>query len=312
MVNPIAAPRPAQAAPARGRRRFSARHREYLAFLAFVLPNLTLLAIWTLWPFFHSVYLSLTNWNLLRPEYKLVGLQNYVNLFQSPEFWQIARNTLTFAVGVVTLGLGLALALAMLLNQKLFARPFWRFVVFSPHITTSAAMALVWMSMYDPKHGAFAAVAGWFGLTFPSVFASTTLVLPALMLVAIWKGLGFNTIVLLAALQGVDRTQQEAAAIDGANGWQTFRHVTFPAITPIVFFLTVTGLMSAIQTFDLVSVMTGGGPANASNMFVYQIYREAFRYQRMGYASALAVIMFVLIMSFTYFQVRFKDRWVNY
>jgi sn-glycerol 3-phosphate transport system permease protein len=294
------------------RLRMTERRREYLAFLIFILPNITLLAMWTFWPFFHSFYLSLTNWNLLRPTWDMVGVDNYLRLFRSPEFWQITRNTLIFAVGTVTIGLLLALALAVLLNQWLIARGFWRLVIFSPHITTSAAMALVWLSMYDPKHGIFAAIFSWMGLRFPNVLSDPSLVLLAIMLVAIWKGLGFSTVILLAGLQGVDRTLKEAAAMDGANSWQIFRHVSFPAITPIFYFLTITGLMSAIKTFDIVSVMTGGGPANASNLYVYQIYREAFGFQRMGFASALAVIMFVLIMVFTYAQTRVKDRWVNY
>jgi sn-glycerol 3-phosphate transport system permease protein len=292
--------------------RMTEKRREYLAFLAFIAPNLTLLAIWTFWPFFHSFYLSLTNWNLLRPTWDIVGMDNYLRLLRSPEFWQITRNTLIFAVGTVVIGLTIALALAVLLNQWLVARGFWRLVIFSPHITTSAAMALVWISMYDPKHGAFAAVLSWVGLEFPNVLASPRYVLPAIMLVAIWKSLGFSTVILLAALQGVDRSLKEAASIDGANNWQIFRHVSFPAITPIMYFLTITGLMSAIKTFDIVSVMTGGGPANASNLYVYQIYREAFGFQRMGMASALAAIMFVLIMLFTYLQTRAKDRWVSY
>jgi sn-glycerol 3-phosphate transport system permease protein len=296
----------------RSRLRLTERRREYLAFLIFIFPNLTLLAMWTFWPFFHSFYLSMTNWNLLRPTWDMVGIDNYLRLFRSPEFWQITQNTLIFAIGTVTIGLLLALALALLLNQWLIARGFWRLVIFSPHITTSAAMALVWLSMYDPKHGIFAAIFSWIGLRFPNVLSDPALVLPAIMLVAIWKGLGFSTVILLAGLQGVDRTLKEAAAMDGANSWQIFRHVSFPAITPIFYFLTITGLMSAMKTFDIVSVMTGGGPANASNLYVYQIYREAFGFQRMGFASALAVIMFTLIMIFTYAQTRVKDRWVNY
>lgn len=294
------------------RLRMTERRREYLAFLIFILPNITLLAMWTFWPFFHSFYLSMTNWNLLRPTWDMVGVDNYLRLLKSPEFWQITRNTLIFAVGTVGIGLLFALGLALLLNQWLIARGFWRLLIFSPHITTSAAMALVWLSMYDPKHGIFAAIFSWVGLRFPNVLSDPALVLPAIMLVAIWKGLGFSTVILLAGLQGVDRSLKEAAAMDGANAWQIFRHVSFPAITPIFYFLTITGLMSAMKTFDIVSVMTGGGPANASNLYVYQIYREAFGFQRMGFASALAVLMFILIMIFTYLQTRFKDRWVNY
>jgi multiple sugar transport system permease protein len=132
------------------------------------------------------------------------------------------------------------------------------------------------------------------------------------MIVAIWKGLGFSTVVFLAALQSVDRTLVEAASIDGANAWQRFRHVSLPAISPVTYFLMVTGLIGAIQTFDIVQVMTGGDPGNASNIYVYQIYIEAFRFNRMGHASALAVIMFIIVMIFTVIQTRLKSKWVSY
>lgn len=283
-----------------------------MAFLLFALPNLILMAVWVLWPFLHSLYLSLTNWRLVRPEYDIVGLTNYAELMKSPVFWQITRNTVIFALGTVLVRLVLALGLAVLLNQKLFARGMWRLIVFSPHITTSAAMALVWMSMYDQKYGLFSNVWSLLGVKFPAVLSSTSYALPAIMLVAIWKGLGFSTVIFLAALQGVETSLKEAAAIDGASSWQSFWSISFPAISPITYFLVVTGLARAFRTFDIVSVMTEGGPSNASNLYVYQVYREAFRYHRMGPASALAVIMFVVVMVFTYVQTRYKERWVSY
>jgi ABC-type sugar transport system permease subunit len=292
--------------------RLTERRREYIAFLLFIFPNMALLAIWTFWPFFYSVYLSFTDWNILKPDRNIVGLSNYVNLFHSHEFWQITRNTLIFSFGTVAAGLVISLGLAVLLNQALRARGLWRLIIFSPYITTSAAMALVWSAMYAPRFGIFANLFDMFGFKFPNVLSDTRYVLPALMLVAIWKGTGFSSVIFLAALQSVDRSLKEAAAIDGANAWQSFWHITFPAISPITYFLSIIGLMGAFKTFDIVAVMTGGGPANASNVYVYQIYREAFGYQRFGYASALAVVLFILLMLFTYIQTRLKDRWVSY
>lgn len=292
--------------------RLTERRRENMAFLLFILPDIVLLLVWVFWPFFHSLYLSMTDWNLLKPTWNMVWLNNYLYMLQSELFWQITRNTLIFAVGTVSVRLVLSLALAVLLNQQLMARGVWRLAVFSPHITTSAAMALVWISMYDPRHGPFAAFFSLFGLQLPNVLASTTYALPALMLVAIWKGLGFSTVVFLAALQSVDRTLLEAASIDGADGWQSFRHISLPAISPVTYFLMVTGLIAAVQTFDIVQVMTGGDPANATNVYVYQIYLEAFRFNRMGHASALAVLMFMIVMTFTVVQTRLKSKWVSY
>ncbi|MBN1316795.1 MAG: sugar ABC transporter permease [Anaerolineales bacterium] len=292
--------------------RITRKRREHLAFLTLILPNTILLAVWTFWPFFYSIYLSLTNWNLLRPDWDMVGLQNYIALFKSAEFWQISKNTVIFAGGVVVIGLAISLSLAVLLNQQLIGRGLWRLIIFSPHITTTAAMALVWSSMYTPKYGIFSNFFSFLGLEFPNVLADNKLALPALMLVAIWKSLGFSTVVFLAALQGVDNSLKEAAAIDGANPWQIFWNVTFPAITPVTYFLVITGIISAFRSFDIVAVMTRGGPSNASNLLVYQIYREAFSFQRFGYASALAVILFLVLMVITYLQTRANKLWVNY
>lgn len=288
------------------------RRREYLAFLLFALPNMVLLAIWVYWPFLFSLYLSITNWNILSAAKRIVWFGNYSKLFQDPLFWQVMQNTVLYTFATVFVRLALSLALAVLLNQWLIGRGFWRLIIFSPHITTSAAMALVWLAMYEPNYGPIAGVLSWFGLTFPNVMASTTWALPALMVVGIWKGLGYATVVFLAALQGVSQDLKEAAAIDGANGWQAFWNVSFPAISPVTYFLVVTGLIGTFQTFDLVKVMTNGGPLNATNLYVFQLYQEGFTYFRMGFASALAVVMFIFVMGFTYVQTRLAERWVSY
>ena len=291
---------------------FTERRREYIAFLFFILPNMGLIALWIYWPFLQSLYLSITSWNPLMAAKKIVWLENYAKLLQSPLFWQVTKNTSIFTAGVVFVQLILALGLAVLLNQKLWALGLWRLAIFSPHVTTAAAMALVWLNIYAPNHGPLAALFGLFDLDFPNVLSSTTLALPALMIVAIWKGLGYTTIVFLAALQGVDRELKDAAAVDGANAWQSFWYVSFPSISPVTYFLVVTGLTGTFQTFGLVHVMTGGGPLNATNLYVFHLYREAFQFYRYGLASALAVLMFILIMVFTYLQTRAAERWVHY
>lgn len=288
------------------------RRREQIAFLFLVLPNMALIALWIYWPFVQSLYLSLTRWNPLTKVKTLVWLQNYDKLLHSPLFWQVVRNTVIFTAGVVGARLILGLALAVLLNQKLRALGLWRLAIFSPHITTTAAMALVWVTIYDPHHGPLGALLGLFGLSFPNVLIKPDLALPAVMGVAVWKGLGYTTMVFLAALQGVQRQLQDAASVDGANAWQSFRHISFPAISPVTYFLVVTGLMSTFNTFALVDVMTGGGPVNSTALYVFYLYEEAFHFLRYGYASALAVLMFILVTAFTYAQTRAADRWVHY
>jgi ABC-type sugar transport system permease subunit len=288
------------------------RKREYLAFLLFIIPNMVMLAIWVYYPFFYSIYLSLTNWNLLSPDYKFVGLANYANLLQNPTYLQVVSNTLAFAGGTVFIRLAISLGLAVLLNRALYGSSLWRLVIFSPHITTSAAMALVWLSMYDPTFGPLSSIFDAMGIKFPNVLSSTDMALPALMVVGIWKGLGFSTVVFLAAMQNVSKDLLDAASVDGANAWRSFWHVTFPGISPVTYFLVITGLIGAFETFDIVSVMTGGGPSNSTNLYVYSLYREAFHYNRMGYASAIAVVFFFVMMAFTYVQTRLANRWVTY
>jgi multiple sugar transport system permease protein len=235
-----------------------------------------------------------------------------VRIVNTPVFWQVLFNTIFFTVGVLTVRLTLSLGLAILLNQKLKAIGFWRLIYFSPHITTSAAMALVWLTIYDPIHGPIQAILEVFGGQFPNVLDSPDLALPALMVVDIWKGLGYSTIVFLAALQGVDREIKDAAEVDGANGWQMFRNITFPSISPVTYFLLVTGLIGLFRTFNLVQVMTEGRPQNATNLYVFYIYNEAFHFQKFGYASAVAVVMVILIIAFTFLQTRAAEKWVHY
>jgi ABC-type sugar transport system permease subunit len=290
----------------------SERRREYIAFLLLIFPNVVMLAIWVYYPFFYSVYLSLTNWNLLSPVQGFVGIDNYVNLIGDPIYHQVILNTVTYTLGTVFVRLAISLGLAVLLNQHLNLRSLWRLIIFSPHITTSAAMALVWLSMYDPHYGSLNALFSFFGLSFPNVLSDSDLALPALMVVGIWKGLGFSTVVFLAAMQNVSKDLLDAASVDGAGAWRSFWNVTFPGISPVTYFLVITGLIGAFETFDIVSVMTGGGPSNSTNLYVYSLYREAFHYNRMGYASAIAVVFFLVMMVFTYFQTRLAKRWVTY
>lgn len=214
-----------QAAPissTKTRFRLTERRRENIAFLLFILPNTFLLVMWVYYPFIYSFYLSLTSWNLLSANINFVGVQNYINLLQNPAFHQVVLNTIIFTLGTVFVRLAISLGLAILLNQNLFLRSLWQLIIFSPHITTSAAMALVWLSMYDPNYGPLSALFSLFGLDFPNVMASTELALPALIVVAIWKGLGFSTVVFLAALQSVSADLLDAASVDGASAWQSF------------------------------------------------------------------------------------------
>ena len=287
--------------------------REWLAFLAFVAPNFILFSVFTYWPIVYSFFLSFTRWNFLTPNREGVGWRNYSRLAEDPAFWEVLGNTLTYAVSVVLIAQGLAFFLALLLNRRVPGQPFFRTIAFTPHITTTAAAALVWVLMLDPRMGPLSHVYNLLGVAGPRWLSSTTLALWAIIIVGIWKEIGFSSVFFLAGLQGINQDYYEAAEVDGASGFSVLRHVTLPLMTPVIFFLMVSGFIQAIKAFDVVAIMTEGGPVYpASATYVYHLYQLAFRNFRAGYASAFAIIFFGVIIAVTLFQLKFSERWVHY
>ncbi len=287
------------------------RRRDYLTFLAFIAPNFILFGVFTFWPFVYSFVLSLTKWNLIGKA-KFVQFDNYEKMVADPVFWQVLKNTVYLALGVVVVKLILALALALLLNQRLAGRTIYRAIIFSPTFTTSVAVAMVWTWIFDPFYGVLRVPLGWFGLPSPEWLSDVNWSLPAIIIVSIWSGLGYDMVIFLAGLQSVPREYYEAARVDGASRWQVFRSITFPLLSPTTFFLTITAIISAFKTFDIVSVMTGGGPLNSSNVYIHYVYQNAFKWFKMGYASALAVVFFIIVLIITLIQFRISRRWVYY
>lgn len=293
------------------RRRLPKGLVEGLQFLLFVSPNLLLFSVFTFWPIVFTLYLSFTDWNMIRPVKRLVGFANYEYLFGSPTFYKVALNTFTYAAATVIGQLALGLLLAVLLFGAIRGRALFRTAIFLPYITTTAAIAVVWIFIYDPEFGLLAPFLSVFGLESPRWLADPAWALPSIIVVGIWKMVGFSTVIYLAGLSSVDAEVQEAARVEGASEWQVFRHVTFPLLAPITFFLTVTGLIRAIQTFDIPAVMTGGGPLNATNLYVFHLYELSFEQFRAGRASALAMIFFVLLIAITIVQLRLARRWAS-
>lgn len=284
---------------------------EALQFLLFVSPNLVLFSVFTFWPIGFTLYLSFTDWNMIRPVKRLVGFENYAYLFGSPTFYKVALNTFTYAAATVVGQLALGLLLAILLFNPIRGRALFRTAIFLPYITTTAAIAVVWIFIFDPEFGLFDPILGLIGLDSPRWLSDPAWALPAIIIVGIWKMVGFSTVIYLAGLSSVDTEVQEAARVEGANEWQVFRHVTFPLLAPITFFLTVTGLIRAIQTFDIPAVMTDGGPLNATNLYVYYLYELSFEQFRAGRASALAMIFFIVLIAITIAQLRVARRWID-
>ena len=210
--------------------------REWLTFVAFVGPNLLLLSIFSYWPLVQNLSLSLTEWDMISPVKRFVGLDNWVTVFTSNRFWQIALNTATFTVGSVGCTLLLGLLLALLLNERLRFRNGARTVLFTPTVLSGAAVAIVWYFIFDPNWGMLKTALGWVGVPSPRWVVDVRWAMPAVIIVYVWKTVGYAAVIFLAGLQGIPNELKEAARIDGANAWQIFGAVTLPLLTPVLFF----------------------------------------------------------------------------
>lgn len=284
---------------------------EPFTFVLFVAPNLLLFSVFTFWPILFTFYLSFTDWNFIRASHSFVGWENYTDLLTSPLFHKVVVNTLIYAFGTVFVQLAIALFLALLLEKPLWGRTLFRTAIFLPHVTTTAAVAVVWIFILDPDYGLLSAGLSAFGVTSPRWLGDPDWALFSIILVTIWKSVGFSTVIYLAGLSSLDTELQEAARVDGASELQVFRFITFPLLTPITFFLVITGIIGAIQAFDIPAVMTGGGPVNATKVYAYYLYELAFQQFKAGSASALAMIFFVVIIAITFVQLKLARRWVH-
>lgn len=282
--------------------------RDWLIFVLFIGPNLLLFAIFNYWPLVYNAYLSFVDWDFLRANIRWAGLANYERVLTSSSFHQIALNTLVFTASSVGLTLSLGLLLALLLNQRLTGRNVVRAIVFSPTILSGAAIAVVWSYIFDPRYGLLSEILGFVGLASPNWLTSTTWAMPAVIIVYVWKNLGYAVVILLAGLQAIPRELYEAARVDGANPWDRFVHVTLPGLLPVSFFLSVTSILQCFQAFDIIQVMTQGGPANATNTLIYRLYELGFVAFNAGEAGVVAVVLFGGMLTLTLVQVRYLDR----
>jgi multiple sugar transport system permease protein len=279
--------------------------------LFFLLPSAIPLLAFTFIPMIASGWVSLHKWNLISPM-KWVGFANYTKLIHDPQTLQIFLHTLEYIAGYLPLvyvgGLGLALAL----NKKMAGRSFLRAAIFLPVVTSWVVVALVWQWLLNPSNGLVNHVLMFLHLPAPGWWTDPSWAMPSIILASAWKDLGFVMVILLAGLQAIPTDLYEAATVDGATGWQRFRRITFPLLSPSTFFVVVISLINGFQVFDQVYVMTGGGPEGSSQVVVGQIYNLTFRYGRAGDASALSWLLFIVILLITAVQLRGQKRWVTH
>ena len=269
----------------------------------FILPTFIFFCVFIVWPVGYSFYLGFFEWHPLDPEPSYVGMANYAELFGSGEFLRVVINTIVFVVGDLTLMISGAIALAMALNQGLRGTTFFRGVFYSPVVTSLVATAVIWLWILDPQFGIVNQILAALSLPQPGWGADIWWAMPTVILTFAWREVGYFTVIYLAALQGIPTELKEAARIDGAGAWHVFRHIIFPLLMPTTFFVIVLGTIRATQNaFAVIYVMTGGGPVNATNIIVMYLYEQAFHFFRMGYASAVAYVLFTIVFALTLLQ----------
>ncbi len=286
-----------------GSERFKWLDNDQIAAWIFLFPALILLGIFLIWPIAYLFYLSFTAGSFTASGTHWVGLRNYSRLLLNPDFWQVIGNTAYFTIGTVIPSLVIPLGLAVLLNRAFALRGLLRSAYFLPSITSlvAAGLGFRWLFQTDGPVNAFlSAIAiepiSWLG--------STTWAMPVLILLSIWKQLGFNMVVFLAGLQAIPPSRYEAAELDGANSWQQFWYITLPGLRPTIIFATITTVIFTLRSFEQVYVITGGGPINSTNLLVYYIYQEAFAQFDFGYAAAAATVLLAIALLLVYWQLR--------
>ena len=275
----------------------------------FLLPNLLLFAAFTIYPVFASFFYSLNEWTIQNPM-KFIGLNNYIALLSDTTFRKVLGNTFYYTAGVIPFQTALGLLIAVALNQKLRFTTVYRSVYFVPVVTSSIAVSMVWQWMYQPEWGVFNSLLKIVGIQGPNWLFSTTWSMPAVILLSIWKNVGYSVVLYLAALQSVPESLYESAMIDGANSWQRFWKVTMPLISPTTFFIIVLSVIGSFQSFDQIYVLTQGGPARATSVIAHYLYQNGFQFFKMGYAAAIAYVMFAFLLVVTIIQWYYRRRWV--
>lgn len=289
--------------------RLSDRHK-LIAGLMFVSPWLIGLSVFILLPSLMALYYSLCDYSVLKDPV-FIGIGNYQDLATDPVFWQSVWNTVFYAAFALPLGTVLSLALALMLNQEIMGRTILRTIFFLPSLVPLVALAILWQWMFNGRFGVVNYGLSYVGIDGPNWLNDTFWSKPALVVTSLW-GVGHAVVIYLAGLQDVPRTLYEAARIDGASWWQQTASVTLPMITPVIYFNLIMGCIVVLQIFAVPYVMTGGGPARSTLFYTMYLYDQAFVYLNMGYACAMALVLFLMIAALTATAHHFSIRFVHY
>lgn len=276
--------------------------KESLSGFLFIAPEFIGIAIIGIFPLFFSLYLSFTEWNLVGglEAINFIGLDNFKYLFEDPVFLKSLKNNLIFSVVYVPLSIGIALIISVLISSSVYFKGFFKVAFFIPYISTMVAVAAVFSVLFHPSLGMINNVLMSLGIENPPGWlGSTDTALWAVIIISVWHVVGYNVVIYIAGMTGISKEMYESAQIDGANKFKQFLHITVPMLGPTTFFLIITSIVNSFKVFDLVAFLTEGGPNNATNVLVYYIYEEGFQNFRMGYASTLSWVLFLIVAAIT-------------
>ncbi|PLX18646.1 MAG: sugar ABC transporter permease [Candidatus Muiribacterium halophilum] len=284
--------------------------KAFLTALCYIIPGALIVLTFHFIPIFYSLYYSFFKGGLGAKTF--VGLSNYIELLKDAEFWASIRHTLFYVVGTVPTTIILSLFIAMLLNSKIKGLSVYRTIYFLPVITSINAVSLVWKWLFHNQHGLLNSVLNGMGFESINWLGDPNWAMISIIIMSIWKGLGYNIIIFLAGLQGIPKHLYESAEIDGAGVWHKFRNITVPMISPVTFFVLVMSTISSFQVFAQVYMMTQGGPAKATTVIVYHLYDKAFQKFQLGASSAIALVLFLMIFTMTLIQRKVAEKKVHY
>lgn len=288
------------------------RRKLLLLPLLFLMPALLLYAVFFIYPFLYTFLLSFQEWDMISPDRSFAGWSNYAALLQDEVFWMSLRNTFLYLLMTMPISIGLGLGLALLMESLVQGRTVYRFIFYLPVVSSIAVISIIWSLMYDDQSGIINELLALLGVDGPNWLSDSSTSLWAVAIVGIWKSFGYEMLLYVSALKGIDKGLYEAAAIDGAGRLRRLVHLTLPLLSPVTMFIVIMGVISSFQNFALIKIMTGGGPNNSSNVLVYQLYQEAFQFFNIGKASAISIILFIVVLLITAVQLRLSRSTVHY
>lgn len=278
----------------------------------FVIPALIPLIVFWIYPILRSIYISFTDWDYMSPTYQFVFLDNFKALFKDQRFYDALWNTVVFTLGTLIPTIVLGLLLALLLQKSFKGSGLIKFILFSPWITPTVAVSIVWTWIYEPNNGIANAILKFFGLPGLQWIKSSQTAMLAVIIVTVWKSLGYAMIFYLSALEKVPKELYEASGMDGAKGWQRFRDVTIPCISPTTFFLMIITMVNSLQAYDQIQILTQGGPSGSTRTLLYMYYQLGFEEFNMGQATAVAIVLILITVLLSVVQFTGSKKWVHY